>query len=281
MLFDSHCHAWATWPYEPPVPDAASRGQVEQLLYEMDLHGVERALIVSAQIDHNPNNNAYVAAQVERYPDRLVQVVDLDSVWSPTYHTPGAGDRLKAMADRWPIIGFTHYLGRGEDGSWLTSPDGMALFRQAADLRLLASLSCYPHQQTAIRRVAEAFPSVPILCHHLGHPRADEPVPRQALAEILASARCPNIMLKFSGFYYASERNWDFPYAEVHPLLRAEYEHFGPDRLFWGSDYPVVRGAMTYQQALEVVRSHCTFISEPDKALVLGRALARLVADLR
>ena len=30
-ILDSHCHAWRRWPYEPPVPDEASRGTIEQV----------------------------------------------------------------------------------------------------------------------------------------------------------------------------------------------------------------------------------------------------------
>src|SRR5215216_491670 len=44
MIVDSHCHAWRTWPYQPPVPGPTSRGTVEQLLWEMDQHGVLRVL---------------------------------------------------------------------------------------------------------------------------------------------------------------------------------------------------------------------------------------------
>jgi len=279
MIIDSHCHAWPYWPYTPPVPDPEQRGRVEQLLHEMDVNDVDQALVVSAQIEHNPENNAYVADQVARFPERLHQVVDLDSVWSSTYHAPGAASRLTAMAERWPVKGFTHYLSRDDDGSWLTSSDGRALFRTAAELGLMASLSCYPHQQAAIRRVAVQFPSVPILCHHLGHPRAEEAPPHTDLAEILASARCPNIYIKLSGFTYASQTKWDYPHWDVHWLVRAEYEHFGPHRMCWGSDYPVVRFYSTYRQAIEAFRTHCTFVPDADKEWILGRTLHRLLAD--
>ncbi len=90
VVIDSHCHAWERWPYEPPVPDPEERGRVDQLLFEMDGNGVDRALIVCAQIDHNPENNRYVAGAVENDSDRLYQVADLDSFWSSTYHRPGA-----------------------------------------------------------------------------------------------------------------------------------------------------------------------------------------------
>ena len=109
-IIDSHSHAWETWPYEPPVPDPASRGRVEQLLFEMDVSGVAQAVLVSASIDHNPENNAYVAAQVRRYPERLHQFADIDCACSGTYHTPGAAARLRDAAAHYPIKGFTHYL---------------------------------------------------------------------------------------------------------------------------------------------------------------------------
>ena len=50
MIVDSHCHAWRRWPYQPPVPDPESRGLVEQLLWEMDRHGVDRAAVVDAAL---------------------------------------------------------------------------------------------------------------------------------------------------------------------------------------------------------------------------------------
>jgi len=171
MIIDSHCHAWMYWPYEPPVPDPDSRGLASQLLNEMTLNGVSQAVVVCAQIEHNPQNNVYVASEVGNHPGVLHQLVDLDSEWSNTYHTPGAAQRLRAMAERWPICGFTHYLSPNDDGSWLISPDGLELLQTAADLNLIVSLSSNPDHQPAIRRAAERFPSVPFLIHHMGYVR--------------------------------------------------------------------------------------------------------------
>ncbi len=276
MIIDAHCHVWSYWPYAPEVPDPESRGTVEQLLFEMDTNGIDQALIVCAEIDHNPDNNGYVAEIVKRYPTRLYQVADVDSMWKPTYHTPGAADRLRRATQLWPLKGFTHYLRFEDDGSWLVSADGLAFFQAAADRKLLASLHCHPHQQKAIREVARRFPEMPILIHHLGHPHVDD---RDRLNEILASASCPNIYIKTSGFYYATKQGrWDYPYTDVLPIVRAIYERYGAQRMCWGSDYPVVRGFITYRQTLEVVRQHCSFISAEEIEWILGRTLAQLLS---
>jgi L-fuconolactonase len=278
MIIDSHSHAWMDWPYEPPVPDANSRGRVEQLLHEMDLNGVDQAVLVAAQIEHNPQNNSYVADMVQRYSGRLHHFADVDSSWSATYHQPGAAARLSEAADRWPLHGFTHYLHDEDDGAWLYSEAGLAFFEVAAQRKLIASIAARPHHQPAIRKVAEAFPTVPILCHHLGLVKAAEGADGASLREVLRSARHPNIMLKLSGFAYCSQTKWDYPYTDALPIVRQLYEHYGADRMCWGSDYPVVRFFMTYRQSLEAFRTHCSFVPPNDQAKILGGTLERLLA---
>jgi predicted TIM-barrel fold metal-dependent hydrolase len=277
MIIDSHTHAWLRWPYEPPVPDDESRGTVEQLLFEMDQCGVDQAVIVCAQIDHNPDNNAYIAEKIRRYPTRLHQFADVDCSWSTTYHTPGAADRLAQAAEQWPLKGFTHYVRGDDDGSWFLSEEGSRFFRKAEERKLIVSMAIGPQLQPVLRQVAERFPSVPFVCHHMAGARASESPPYPRLKEILASAKQPNIFIKMSGFAYVSQVDWDYPYSDTGWIVRALYEHFGPARLCWGSDYPVVRWYMTYRHALEAFRTHCPFIPEKDKAEILGGTLYRLL----
>ncbi len=277
MIIDSHCHAWETWPYRQPVPDREWHGKVEQLLYEMDCAGVGQAVIVCAQLDHNLSNNQYVADQVRMVPGRLHQLADLDSEWSDTYHQPGAAQRLRQAATDLPICGFTHYLKKEEDGSWLNSQDGEWLLDTAEELRLLVSLSCYPHQQPEIRKAAQRHPTLSFLCHHLGFPAFGKASIDENVKQILSSANLGNIHLKVSGFAYAAPRNWDFPYLDIQWIIQKEYEAFGPSRLCWGSDYPVVRTFMTYQQSLEVLRSHCSFILPEEMKSILGGNMQKLL----
>ncbi len=278
MIVDSHCHAWRYWPYQPPVPDPTSRGTIEQLLFEMDQHGVDQAALVCARIDHNPDNNDYVAGCVRRFPDRLYQIADVDCFWTTTYHTPGAARRLATTIERYELKGFTHYVKADDDGSWFLSEEGLAFFAVAAERRQIVSLALPPHLQPVLRQVAARFPSVPFLCHHLAQPRADEPEPYPVFRDILESARLPNVYVKLSGFHYVSRIGWEYPYPDCARIVRGLYEHFGPDRLCWGSDYPVVRRFMTYQQALEAFRTHCSFVPPEHQAKILGENLHQLLA---
>ncbi|MEX0762373.1 MAG: amidohydrolase family protein [Dehalococcoidia bacterium] len=282
MIIDSHCHAWAHWPYLPAVHDPETHGAVEHLLNRMDLNGIDRATIVCAQIWRNTDNNDYVAAAVRRHPGRLCQYADVDSVWSETYHLPGAAKRLEQAAERWPIKGFTHYLAGEDDGAWLTSSEGSDFFRAASDLKLIASIACRPQHQPALRKVAEKFPDVPILCHHMSGLRAAEPAPHPDLQNVLESAALPNIYLKLSGFAYLTDqsRNWDFPYSDTRWIYEACFEKFGT-RMCWGSDFPPVHFYMTYRQSLETFRTYCEFVPDDAKEEILGGTLSGLLEHAR
>jgi predicted TIM-barrel fold metal-dependent hydrolase len=278
MIVDSHCHAWRYWPYRPDVPDPHSRGTVEQLLFEMDQSGVDRAVVVCARIEHNPDDNDYVAECLRRFPDRLYQFADVDCSWTSTYHTPGAAERLTEAVHTYSLRGFTHYVrGGDEDGAWFSSDDGLAFLRAAADLNQIASFAISARLQPALRQAAARFPSVPFLCHHMAGARVADGMSSPTLAEIRASAAQPNIHVKLSGFHYVGPVAWEYPYPECQPMVRALYEWFGPERLHWGSDYPVLRRAATYRQALEAVRTHCEFISPQDMARILGDSLHDLL----
>lgn len=279
MIIDSHTHAWLRWPYQPQVPDEESRGKVEQLLYEMNQIGVDMAILVCARIDHNPNNNDYVFDCIRNYPNRLIQFADVDCSWTKTYHTKGASERLAEATIKYSLKGYTHYLREEDDCLWFFSDEGNKFFKTTADLGLIVSMALAPHQQVALRKLAKSFPEIPFLCHHMSLVKAGEKPPYYKFKNVLESAKVPNIYVKVSGFAYVSQVSWDYPFSDTGWIVKALYEHFGPGRLCWGSDYPVVRSSMTYQQSLEVLRTHCTFIPEEDKAQILGGTLHRLLTE--
>lgn len=278
MIVDSHCHAWRYWPYEPPVPDPTSRPVVEQLLHEMQECGIDEAVVVAARIEYNPDDNDYVAECVRRFPDRLYQFADVDCMWTPDYHAPGAAERLAQAVSTYRLRGFTHYVDNDDDGSWFFGEDGQAFLRTAARLNQIVSVSLPVRLQPVLRRLAAQFPDTVFLCHHMGFPVTADGPAGAALREIVTSASQPNIHIKLSGFHYAAPVGWEYPHTPSAFIVRALYESFGPRRLHWGSDYPVVRWAMTYRQSLEVVRTHCAeIIPTADMEQVLGGSLHDLL----
>lgn len=272
MIVDAHCHAWAEWPYQPALPDRG-RGAVERLLVEMDAAGVDRAVLIPASIGENPDNDAYVFAAAGQSGGRLIAFADADSRWQPSHQQPGAADRLHRLVARFRPAGVTHYMHEDADPGWLESPDGAAFLAAMEAHGLVLSLACGPAQVPAVARAAARVPRLPVLLHHLGRVRAGDAA---ALRPVLAAAACPNIHVKLSGLGYGVDDGWDYPLPAMQPVVRALHEAYGPQRLLWGSDWPVASRYMTYRQTLEIVRRHCPFLS--DMPAILGGNMARLLS---
>jgi len=277
-LIDSHCHAWTLWPYAPPVPDDTSRGSVEQLLWEMDQSGVEQACLVAANIERNPDNNGYVAEQVARYPDRLHHFAHIDCAWEPTYNTDGAAGRLEALIAQFRPVAVTRYFATETD-AWPLSDEGLAFFETAQRHGILMSLAAAPQWHPQLRQIAQQFPDLPILMHHLGAFRLGTGTHQEDFARFAALAAEPNVYVKMSGFHYGAEHPWDFPQHEAIAHMKRLYEATGARRWCWGSDYPVLKRtrSFTYQQTIECIRSHCTFLPAEDLPWVLGGTLDALL----
>ncbi|HEY4200677.1 MAG TPA: amidohydrolase family protein [Devosiaceae bacterium] len=276
MIIDAHCHAWETWPYQPPVPDMASRGRAEQLLHEMDANGVERAVIICARIGNNPRNVDYAFEAAARHAGRLVVFPDLECRWSPDYKQPGAASRLEKALERWDLAGFTHYLDEDDDGMWMVGAEGRAFFTLAARHRLILSLSMVPHQMPAVLALAETFPALPILLHHFAFLGPRSARTANGMELVLEGARYPNVFLKYSGLGNVAAPDQEFPYTPLDDMRRRLAEAYGAGRMVWGSDYPVSRRHMTYKQTLSLLTRHGPF-EGTDLDLVLGRTMERLL----
>lgn len=285
MIVDAHCHAWRLWPYDRAVPDPGYRGSVDALLYEMDTHGVDHAAIVCARIGggrggdgfSNEDNNEYVLQAAARHPDRLTAWIDVDCVWRPDHHTPGAAERLRAALEQSGARGVTHYVAADNDG-WLRSDEGDAFFAAAAEANVVLSLALSPAWLDDLGPIAGRHPTLPILLHHMAHPSRD--YRRKAELQTLSDlARIPSIGVKISGFHYNAADSGEYPYPESVELFRMILAAFGSDRLYWGSDFPASRDMLTFGQSLEVVRRHCAFAGDEAIAKILGGNAARLLQD--
>ena len=286
MIIDSHCHSWQYWPYqnknnhEPnqiPVPNPETWGNIDQLNYEMNINNIDYATIVSAQIWHNPDNNNYINSAIQNQKN-LFQFIDFDSYWSETYQTYGALERFEKNDISENVIGITHYLGE-DDGEWLISNEGKKLFKTINEKKMIVSISCKPKHSKNIEKLAEIFPKMPILLHHMGGMKSNLN-DKSENNNILKLSKFKNIFLKFSGYNYVlgEGRRWDFPYNDALWVYKEAYQKFGSN-MVWGSDFPVVKFSSTYKQAFEVFNKYCDFMSENDKNLIQGNNLLKLIKE--
>jgi L-fuconolactonase len=131
-----------------------------------------------------------------------------------------------------------------------SEPDGFSAaprFRAAARAVAAAGLSfdaCVRWTQLPdVVELADAVPDLTIVLDHLGKPEvgspeAADPADGTPWAESLRDlALRPNVVCKLSGLPAESSGEWTD--AQLRPFLDMALDAFGPDRLLFGSDWPV------------------------------------------
>jgi L-fuconolactonase len=139
------------------------------------------------------------------------------------------------------VVGVRHLL-QGEPDGTATSE---AFLSGAADVaaRGWTFDACIrAHQLPAIVELAAALPQLRIVLDHLGKPAvgtADAPLAPDAawIRGMHALAAHEQVAVKLSGLPAEAGGSWSA--AQVTPFLDVAAEAFGPDRLLWGSDWPV------------------------------------------
>lgn len=181
--------------------------------------------------------------------------------------------QLDALRDRPLVVGVRRLI-QDEAPGFATTPAFLAAARAVAQAGLVFD-ACVRHGQLAeVARLAEAVPELPIVLDHLGKPAVDRPPTATWLRDLRALAEQPQVSCKLSGLPAEAGNGWT-P-AQLTPFLDAALAAFGPDRLLFGSDWPV---SWPYAPWERFVRSWAA-AAVPDRAEAVLWANAERVYQL-
>lgn len=269
-IFDSHVHYW-----EPPTSERPHSAagivigppvSVEALVEAARSAGVDRIIQVTPSC--MGFDNRYSLEGAERFPDRVrvfgrvdptgADMIDRVDEWRE--HRLAAGVRLTPLVDR---------------REWAANPDWTPFWQRCEELALPTAVYA-PNQARELAALAQAHPGLILLVDHCALPHANATF--EDWDEVLDLARLANVTMKVSHFP-ESAVDEGYPFPSGQRRLREIYEHFGADRMIWGSNFPPVLNACSYAQAVSFVRDECDFFTDDDRAKVLGGTLARLLND--
>jgi predicted TIM-barrel fold metal-dependent hydrolase len=265
-IIDPHVHVWASdprypWAKEttrPPQRDATP----ETLLELMKANGVEKTVIV--QYIGYRWDNRYVADTLKKYPQRFQGVARVNP------QDPAAPDHLSRLAAE-GFRGVRLSPGADASGDWIRGDPMPPLWKRAESLKVPMQILAPITRMPDVGRLTEHYPELTVVIDHM----ADCPVDRPAeLEKLIALARYPKVFVKVSHTWSISRQ--PYPYLDAQEHVKRLYAAFGPQRLMWGTDWPVVEERASYRQALTVVRDDMKFLSEEDKAWVLSKTIERV-----
>jgi L-fuconolactonase len=155
------------------------------------------------------------------------------------------------------------------DPAWLERPAVLAGLLEVSRRGLVNEILVLPHQLPAmlgaVREVAESQ----FVLDHLSKPLIATAQWDPWATDWAALAACNNVVAKISGL--VTEADWSrWTVADLRPYVDHAVSVFGPDRIVFGSDWPVCTLAASYEQIVELTEDLVGGLSRSEQAAIFG-----------
>ncbi|WP_238015491.1 amidohydrolase family protein [Dactylosporangium sp. AC04546] len=268
MIVDAHHHLWDVdggydWLDAPELAPIRRTFAPGQLRAELAAAGVSRSVLVEG--GRCDADEAAVLLEHASATSEIAAVVAWADPADPDLDTTLAGYRA---LDRGGHLKGIRAQVQAEDAGYLDRADVRAGLARIGAAGLVFDLVVRAEQLPSAGRAAAALPGVRFVLDHLGKPRIRAGA--EGLAEwralVAGLAACPNVSAKLSGL--VTEADWaDWEPADLRPYVEEALALFGPDRLMFGSDWPVCTLAASYGEVIDTLDG---LIGPGDRASVFG-----------
>ncbi|WP_200304644.1 amidohydrolase family protein [Streptomyces adelaidensis] len=273
---DAHVHVWNLRHRDQPWIDAG-RGAIRRDFSLDDFTaatrdtGVRRAVLVQVLNMAEETREHLLRAQ---HDDRVAGVVGWVDLAAPAVAEQLAG--LRACPGGESLAGIRHQaLAEDEPAGWLEQPAVQSGLRELAGQNLPYDLMFLPEHMEAVTRTVRTHEDLTFVLDHLGKP----PIATGALAPWAAGVRelgrSPNVVCKLSGMVTTAARS-GWTTGDLRPYAETAIEVFGPERLMFGSDWPVSLLAAAYPEVVRTCAELVAELSPDEQALIFSTTATRV-----
>ncbi|WP_068094261.1 amidohydrolase family protein [Novosphingobium rosa] len=247
-MIDAHVHLWrpglndCTWP-GPDMPALHRDVLPEELWAEIGETGVSRVVLVQSQ---ESEADTHWLLDLAHADDRIAGVIG----WSD-FTAPAAPARIDRVAARGKLLGIRPMVqDRADD--WYDDPALDPALAHLARRGLVLEALVRPRHLAALARCLGRHPDLRVIIDHAAKPTIGEADMfwEEAMKRL---AVLPQVACKVSGL--VTELAADGAAVAVLPSIARIRDLFGPERLIWGSDWPVVTLRESYRDWLALARS--------------------------
>jgi L-fuconolactonase len=262
-VIDAHHHLWDPtrreypWMAGEPLDPIRRPYTVDDLRAVTKAAGVHATVLVQTVSSEEETAEFLATAEAEPVIAGVVGWADLAA--------PDLADRLAAL--RGPLVGIRHQVENEPDDDWLLRPEIVAGLSTVAAAGLAYDLLVRPAQLPAAAEVALRLPELRLVLDHAAKPPIAAGGWEPWASGVAALAARENVVCKLSGL--VTEADWSA--WEVGHLRRYTghvLEVFGPQRLLFGSDWPVCELAASYEVVLDAAVALTGSLSDAERLAV-------------
>jgi L-fuconolactonase len=270
MRIDAHQHFWHYNPAEHVWMTAGMSilkkdylpQDLEPLLAKSGLHGT-----IAVQARQNLQETKWLLELADTYNliKGVVGWVDLRS--------PEVRLQLENYAQHPKLKGVRHVVHDEPDDRFMLQPDFLRGLDELGHFNLTYDLLLFPKHLPIAVEVVRQFPEQPFVLDHVAKPFIKAKTLSPWDKDIRELAKFENVFCKVSGM--VTEAAWGrWQPADFRPYLDVVFGCFGPDRLMFGSDWPVCTLSGTYDEVAQLVQNYLQQFSSKIQEKILGRNAA-------
>ena len=275
MRIDAHHHLWdlsvrpQPWQAAEALAPLRRTFAFAELRPRLDAHGIDATVVV--QSSSSLPETRELLAQAAASGGRIAGVVG----WAALTDPAGLPGVLAELAAAGPLVGLRHQVQDEPDPRWLDRPEVRESLRAVGAAGAAYDLLVTPRELPAAERAVRALPEVRFVLDHGGKPPVATGEREPWAAAVAALAGHPNVVCKLSGL--VTEADWSaWRPADVLPYVRHLLDVFGPERVLFGSDWPVCTLAASYDQVVALADEALQGLTPAERDAVLGGNAARV-----
>ena len=198
--------------------------------------------------------------------------------WTDFDAADGVG-RIDRLSEQGALVGLRPMVQDMVDDDWLLRPRLAPLLKAMARYGFVFDALVKPRHLPKLLQLIDRHPDLTFVLDHCGKPSLATGDIEAWRADVALLAERPNIVCKLSGL--ATEAKPDWQIADLRQAVEHVCERFSPDRLLWGSDWPVVDLAGGFSKWFAAAEALLAALSSDEKAGIFGGNAARIYLSRR
>jgi L-fuconolactonase len=277
VRIDGHQHFWSLsrgdygWLIPALAPIYRDFGP-DDLAPLLQARGIDRTILVQAAPTFAETRYLLELAGRAPFVAGVVGWIDFDAV-------DAAQTVAKVAADHPLLVGLRPMLHDIADDDWLLAPRLAGIFEAMAEHGLVFDALARPQHLSRVQKICQRHPKLTVVVDHIAKPLIRERKLDPWRADIAAVAKSPNAFCKLSGI--ATEAAPDWTIADIRLYVDHVIEVFGPQRLLWGSDWPVIELAGGYSRWWDATTTLLAPLDTAARDAILGGTAARVYLGRR
>lgn len=268
IKIDSHQHYWnparGDYGWMPRDNEILSRRySPADLTPQLDAVGVDKTIIVQAAPSIEESEYLLGIADASESVAGVVGWIDFEQ----PEHLP----HLKRLAEHPKFLGVRPMIQDIDDVDWMLRDDVEWGYRAVSELGLSFDALGHPRHLRNFHTILKRFPDLKVVMDHCMKPTiASESTSsfdawRNGMAKIAADT---GAYCKLSGL--VTEAGDDISADALRPYSDHILNVFGPDRVMWGSDWPVCRLKCEYDEWHKTAQTLTQHLDDGAKARIFG-----------